>query len=196
MPGKWRLQPRNAKGQWTRGFISPSNPTVAPTTRASSPLPPPKKLPPARAGALDLDLFIEATNKFGDEVEMWTLDTQKDFALKLAEEVIGRTPFLTGRARANWQLSLEVVGTTSIPGPPFPEPMVAIYKVVDQVHKLGRNFILFNNVAYIGDLESGSSAKAPQGIVGPALAAVSAEMGGYIDALDVATSIDELDEEI
>lgn len=146
------------------------------------------------AAPVDLNVWNAAVEKFGEEVEMWAGDTYRDFATDVFVGIHEKTPVLSGRAQANWQvIKGSRPGTTSIPGPPFPDPIPAALATIASA-KPGQKLMIFNNVVYISLLEAGYSTQAPTGMVAVTVAEVSAKMGGYIDALDVATSFEDLEE--
>lgn len=94
-------------------------------------------------------------------------DTLRKVALVANQTVIMATPVDTGRARANWQVSIDteidaVVDDTNAQG------ALARNAAVIQGYRNGA-IILQNNVPYIGALNSGSSAQAPAMFVEKAL---------------------------
>lgn len=149
-----------------------------------------------RSGWEDVRVLEKALEKFGDEVDEWVGKTKKQFTWKLFKAIHDGTPVATGRAQANWQVhEADTPPRYSIPGPPFP-PTLQIAKARIKAFKKFSKVWIVNNISYIKDLDNGYSPQAPEGIVDPALRKVSAMMGGYIDALDRAVSLDDLEQEI
>lgn len=109
--------------------------------------------------------------------------TVGELVARFYEGVVTDTPVLTGRARVNWHLSLSAPVRRSIdgkqlvqePGHWFTrtgEPLTSAERAVLRGMReallaapLGRKVYLANNLAYIGLLEHGGSAKAPAGMV-------------------------------
>jgi hypothetical protein len=148
---------------------------------------------PTRSGTESIDVFNAAIDKFGnEEVPEWHLQMSKDFTSRLFLGIFSKTPFLTGRAQNNWQVTLGAPSNASIPGPPWPDTLQNGFTVINRMKRFQDSFIS-NNVSYIADLENGWSDKAPQGMVAVTLAEVSAQMGGYVDALDNAMSLSDPD---
>lgn len=146
-----------------------------------------------RSGGLDYDLFAEALDKFGDEVNEWQIQMARDFGKAVLTGVVEKTPVFTGRAQGNWQVSRDAPSETAVPFPLFLEsPINKGYAVLNRMKKFQDAYIC-NNVAYITDLENGWSQQAPQGMVAVTLAEVSSLMGGYVDALDKAVSLSDED---
>jgi hypothetical protein len=80
-------------------------------------------------------------------------------------ELVATTPVKSGRARANWNPSLNVPDTT-IREPNQKQsidPIAAAYKITDTI-------LISNNLPYIKKLNAGSSKQAPAGFVDKALA--------------------------
>jgi hypothetical protein len=90
-------------------------------------------------------------------------------ALELQRRIVLRTPVDTGFARSNWQAAVgaandSIVGTSRNPTTIRARAREALaslppFSVI----------VVFNNAPYIGVLESGSSAQAPQGMVAVSL---------------------------
>ena len=90
----------------------------------------------------------------------------KKIALDALRGIVMRTPVDTGRARANWQVTIDVA----------PEDVVdekdggggaTISKGIGELNSLRPYRVVWitNNVPYIGELENGSSTQAPGGMV-------------------------------
>ncbi len=97
-------------------------------------------------------------------------------AMEVFQRVIMRTPVDTGRARANWQVSIgsPVDGVlddvNKIPvGTPGGSAIGRVATVVDK-HRGDDSIFLANNLPYIEVLENGSSLQAPSGMVKVTLA--------------------------
>lgn len=147
----------------------------------------------SRSGGLDYDLFAEALDKFGEEVNEWQVQMAKDFGKAVLSGVVEKTPVFTGRAQGNWQVSRNSPVETAIPFPLWEEsPINKGFAVLNRMKKF-EDVHIVNNVAYIADLENGWSQQAPQGMVAVTLAEVSGLMGGYIDAMDKAVSLSDED---
>jgi len=91
--------------------------------------------------------------------------TVRAVALIVDAELVNMTPVDTGRARANWNPSLNT------PDPTIREP--GQKKSIDPVasaFKLTDTILISNNLPYIKPLNNGSSKQAPAGFVDAALA--------------------------
>lgn len=90
--------------------------------------------------------------------------TVRAVALVVDSTLVETTPVLTGRARANWNPSLNVPDTT-IQEPNRKksiDPVTSAYKITDTI-------LISNNLPYIKKLNEGSSKQAPAGFVDSAL---------------------------
>lgn len=145
-----------------------------------------------RWGAYSVEAFDLAMSKFDTAIPTWTTRFYRDYLEDLFTTIVGLTPIKTGRARANWQID-RAVGTSSIieREDRYPNPIPPGIRTIRRLRKASVPMYIFNNVMYISNLEAGSSSQAPAGMVEPALVAVSARMGGYIDAMDVAISLED-----
>ena len=131
---------------------------------------------------LDISKFIEKTNLEADKVV-------RKVCLDLMAGVILKTPVDTGRARANWQASIDrpATGTVSFnadagsnktaPSPSsgstssIGDGMAAVSKAT------GRVFWLVNNLPYIYRLEYGAwSKQAPHGMVRTTIAEIQRKL--------------------
>lgn len=87
---------------------------------------------------------------------------KKAFGFTLLGEIIKATPVLTGRARANWNISDN-------------QPNYATTESTEQQlvgYISGENDIFIaNGLPYINRLDSGYSSQAPNGIIAPSIAA-------------------------
>ena len=90
--------------------------------------------------------------------------TVRAVALVVDAELVAATPVDTGRARSNWNPSLNVPDTT-IQEPnqkKVIDPIVSAYKITDTI-------LISNNLPYINRLNEGYSKQAPAGFVDLAL---------------------------
>lgn len=102
-----------------------------------------------------LTAFVSGTEK---KVER----TVRAVKLELFRSVILDTPVDTGRARGNWQATLDSPATEEIEN----ESMsVALAGVAANLGKINDVSFLANNLPYIEELEDGSSKQAPAGMV-------------------------------
>ncbi len=120
---------------------------------------------------VNIEKFIQKTNIEADKVV-------RKVCFDLMSGVVLKTPVDTGRARANWQASIDTpaTGTISFDGDagsntqtpaPSASSAAAIGKALGAVNKAtGRVFWLVNNLPYISRLEYGAwSKQAPHGMV-------------------------------
>lgn len=93
--------------------------------------------------------------------------------LRILSGVVQRTPVDTGRARANWQVSLGrgSSGEVDAEDKAGSSTIAAGNSVIAQQRGLTA-ITLENNLPYIGKLEDGSSAQAPEGMTALTLAAL------------------------
>lgn len=110
---------------------------------------------------------------FAEEVDRWVAKAERNLeqairkiAIEIFSRVILRTPVDTGRARANWQVSIGSVPTGTLELNDK-TGTATISKVQAEALRLRAGDIIWlvNNVGYILSLESGSSKQAPQGMV-------------------------------
>ena len=90
--------------------------------------------------------------------------TVRAVALVVDSTLVDTTPVKTGRARGNWNPSLNVPDATiREPNQKKPiEPIAAAYKITDTI-------LISNNLPYIKRLNEGYSKQAPAGFVDAAL---------------------------
>lgn len=104
---------------------------------------------------------------------------QKKIALDLFTKIIVKTPVDTGRARGNWQITINApaTGVIDVTGGKSSGDgaLTAGSKKISSVKGFVTIFIT-NNVDYIGFLEEGSSDQAPKGMVALSIAEVSASL--------------------
>jgi len=101
------------------------------------------------------------------DVEPAVSDTLRQVALVANQTVIMATPVDTGRARANWQISIDTEITGQVDGTDA-QGAIARNAATIRGYRNGA-IILQNNVPYIGRLNDGWSAQAPAGFVEKAL---------------------------
>lgn len=154
-----------------------------------------------RLGAINLDAFEAALAKFRDALPEMMLELYKDFSKAIFAKTIIRTPVLTGRAQHNWHITLggpsgiSIIATASTAEQYlWPDNLSMGLKVIDAVRSFQAIIWINNNVAYIQNLEEGSSQQAPEGMLAISIVEASEELGGYVDALDHAISLEDLDD--
>ncbi len=126
---------------------------------------------------LPMEKFNLALQKYADQtVPKIAKDAQRIIAEEIYKRILQRTPVLTGRARRNWFPSFntprgdtteDVAGVRATGSPITGAEKSRIAGVVRNIEfgPLGGTIWVTNNLNYIGVLESGSSAKAPNGIM-------------------------------
>jgi len=98
-------------------------------------------------------------------------------ALQLLERIVNMTPVDTGRARSNWQVTLDE-RSTSVTG-----PIVSAAQTINTGAAViaavsgGQSIWIANNLPYIEPLENGHSSQAPAGMIAVALAEVGSQFG-------------------
>ena len=118
----------------------------------------------AQSFALDIEKF---TKKTGARMDL----VIRKVSLELLTKIIARTPVDTGRARANWQVSLNgppsgqvdsiFEGAGALPG------NIGAILIGHQLSQINGHTTVYiaNNVPYILRLEDGYSGQAPSGMV-------------------------------
>lgn len=108
--------------------------------------------------------------KFSDQIKAFTkkaeraaLFVYRGTALDIFSKVILRTPVDTGRARGNWQCSLNSPADGSVNG--TGRSAINKAKATTGKAKIEDQIYLMNNLPYIKKLEYGSSQQAPRGMV-------------------------------
>lgn len=140
--------------------------------------------------------------EFGRQLDQWADSVEMDhselcvrFALLVGGKIVARTPYLTGRARASWNGSLDkAVRSTTRKGrkqPEYEDPATASKLFQDKFMDTLREYLtrtgpkppiyIVNRLPYIVFLERGTSQKAPQGMVAITLAEVQANFGEVKD---------------
>jgi hypothetical protein len=114
-----------------------------------------------------------ARGSFEDQIRAWQVKTERKLtqvgrkvALELFRRVIYKTPVDTGRARANWQVTIgsQASGTVEIDDKSGGATMSKA-TAASAGFKAGDTIYLTNNLPYIRRLEEGSSQQAPAGMV-------------------------------
>lgn len=119
---------------------------------------------------LDMRRFIAKAGKQAD------LGIRK-VCLDITDGVIHDTPVDTGRARANWQASIDAPKTGTIETTDKQGDATVAQAAAFIAAAPGRVFYLVNNLPYAVPLEYGSSAQSPGGMVRVNLARVKASLG-------------------
>ena len=146
--------------------------------------------------------------QFGRELDAWAKQVDLDhseltvrFALLIAGKIVARTPYLTGRARASWNVSLDKANRkTERKGRKYPEyenPAVASQLIHKEALGTMQHYaslvgakppiFIVNRLRYVPFLERGSSRKAPSGMVAITLAEVESNFGIVTDVERVGT---------
>lgn len=102
-----------------------------------------------------LNAFVSGTEK---KVER----TVRAVKLELFRSVILDTPVDTGRARGNWQATLDSPATEEIENESMSTALAGVAANLGKVNDVS---FLANNLPYIEELEDGSSKQAPAGMV-------------------------------
>jgi hypothetical protein len=106
-------------------------------------------------------------------------DKQKALAIKVWQKIMERTPVNTGRARANWNASVNVPDpTTTNATSKSGDRLEALQQALDQLDAMpvGQTLWISNGLLYVKFLEHGHSGQAPEGIVAVTVAEV---MNGF-----------------
>lgn len=101
------------------------------------------------------------------DLERFVSNVVKIISINVTNEITRSTPVLTGHAKSNWIPSIGGPGAGVVGSPASVNSgaqKAGIASLGAYSLKNGRVFIV-NNVSYIGDLNNGSSAKAPSGFV-------------------------------
>src|SRR3990172_4458861 len=114
-------------------------------------------------GFEELEIFLSKTAK---GILIKTKNDMGTVALEIGKAVVQATPVDTGRARANWQPSLNFPSSSPIDafdpsGTSTPLKIAAVAKRMT----VDNSFHLTNRVPYIGLLDRGHSSQAPPGFI-------------------------------
>lgn len=115
----------------------------------------------------NLDQFGRRMRKLGADVEPAVDETLRKVALVANQTLIMATPIDTGRARANWQVSIDAEVEKELDSTDVPTTLARNQGVIQGYR--GGALIIQNNVPYIGRLNDGWSAQAPAGFIEKAL---------------------------
>ena len=115
--------------------------------------------------------FARRIRKVAEDIEPAVDDTLREVALVANQALITATPVDTGRARANWQVSINTEIDTELDS-------TDVQATLDRNNAVVRGYrngdiIVQNNVPYIGRLNDGWSAQAPAGFVERSLQAAA-----------------------
>jgi len=134
-------------------------------------------------GATNIREFSADIKGFAEKLNIAKAKVVQKVSLDLWRAITKRTPVATGRARANWNLSVgspstavffeDAKGANSVPEPAAPD--------VSEITGEESVFIV-NNLAYIEALENGHSAKAPNGMVKVSMQEVEATIRAGVNA--------------
>lgn len=116
---------------------------------------------------MDLRRFNDRMRRRAENLLRNTERTVKRAALGIDTALVMSTPVDTGRARANWQVSLNRIPSTEVPGGTSPQQALNQGTQVIGAYSLVNNDVIYivNNVPYIRKLNNGWSAQAPAGFV-------------------------------
>lgn len=135
------------------------------------------------AQALSAAEFANKVQKYARKtVQLIAREVTAKVFVQVANTILQTTPVLTGHARHNWIASMDEPETTEIEGVAGvahtgdditgDEESLITDLMAQFVATEGATTLYFSNsVPYIGALDSGSSAKAPAGIVQPSITA-------------------------
>jgi hypothetical protein len=126
----------------------------------------------ARAGFTNLKQFKVQLKQFEKLTEAEAVKLLKKVALQVLTGVVEKTPVDTGRARANWQVSIGSAGDGE--AAQGADPISAGLAKLSQVKPFS-TVVVYNNVEYIVALENGHSTQAPQGMVKLTIAEVESQ---------------------
>lgn len=120
----------------------------------------------------EFENVMNLSKKFVDEV---VKDVQVNVTGMVYEAVLETTPVLTGKARRNWNLSIQTADVTTVEdvagvsstGVPMTgaekERMRALASALRNL-PMGQKVFVANGLPYVPGLDAGTSAKAPYGI--------------------------------
>ena len=110
--------------------------------------------------------FSSQIKAFAKKVQDKTDATLRVAALDLTSRIINRTPVLTGRAKANWQVTVNEVPTSSLveTDKDGSATMAKAAAILGKAQYIQTVYVA-NNVNYIVGLEYGKSQKSPAGMV-------------------------------
>lgn len=106
-------------------------------------------------------VFADLNDGFGDFQEK----VLKDFGKNLLENIVISTPVDTGRARANWSISIDEPNSATTDETDWGLNLFEEAKKIENLVENDRNIYLSNNLPYINRLNDGWSAQAPKEFV-------------------------------
>jgi hypothetical protein len=111
--------------------------------------------------------FAEQIKAFTAKAEAAANHSARNIIGDIADELIFRTPVDTGRARANWQLSINQINKKVSPNTFDPDGDATSNKLYSLIPEnvLGLSIYIANSVPYIFDLENGKSRQSPNGML-------------------------------
>lgn len=119
----------------------------------------------------DAAVFAHRLDEFSRKrVRGDVLAQKKRLIAEIYRGIVRLTPVDTGRARFGWYVTLDNPSEDVPPEGEYDEPSEVTRLNPLETMELGQQVWLTNNVPYIEELERGSSANAPAGMVGVTLA--------------------------
>lgn len=127
--------------------------------------------------------FASDIAKFAAKTEQNLDQVRRGVFLQIASDVINRTPVDTGRARGNWQATINAParGTTTSASQ---SAAIVQAQAIAQNAKGDQALYLTNNLPYIRRLEFGYSNQAPQGMLRLAVQNFRAALAKQLQAID------------
>ena len=112
-----------------------------------------------------IETFEARMNARVKQLEQGIEKTIAKAAEAVGKQIITTTPVDTGRARLNWQTTIDRPAQGSRPAPADPSSGKAAAirenEIVSKAYKIGHTVCITNNVPYIKKLNKGSSKQAP-----------------------------------
>ena len=119
--------------------------------------------------------FSKALDRNRREVPEIALNFQKKVTAFALDRIVRNTPVRTGLARGNWQVGTSINSRRLGNLDPSGQATISTgLAAIARAQIPFGNLFIFNNVDYIGDLENGSSAQAPNGMIAAARADIAA----------------------
>lgn len=119
--------------------------------------------------------FSRRFEEISRQVRTGATDLQRKVALAIDQTIVLATPVDTGRARANWVVSVEVAfsgvrepyapGSKGSSGADNAQAAIDQGKAAVGAHQPGQTIFISNNLPYIIRLNQGWSAQAPAGFI-------------------------------
>lgn len=114
----------------------------------------------------DANTFERDLKRFGTKLTEVLTDIHKEVCLETRLRIATKTPILTGRASASWNASTGAPDYDTQPESYLnPSGAPEDGKKNLEGYKLGDDLFVANGLHYIGDLNNGSSRKAPAGFI-------------------------------